>query len=61
MFDNRSLFKQDFTILLKDFGSFKIIKNSQDNALVERVNQVILNMIVINDIDNKVFDYIYWR
>ena len=34
------------------------IKNPQDNAPVERLHQVILNMIIINDIDNKVFNHI---
>ena len=34
-------------------------KNPQANALMERFHQVILNMIVQKDLDNKVFDYIY--
>ena len=34
------------------------IKNPQANALVERVHQVIYNILVTKDLDNKVFDYI---
>ena len=34
------------------------IKKTQFNAPVEQVHQVILNMIVTKDLDNKVFDYI---
>ena len=44
-----------------DFGIktiFVTIKNSQDNSLVKRVQQVILNMLVIKDFYNKIFDYI---
>ena len=61
MFDNGSDFKQEFTILLKDFDIKRVltsIKNPQANALVERVNQVILNMLVTKDFDNKFFDCI---
>ena len=35
------------------------VKNQQDNAPVERVHQVILNMLVTKYLDNKVFDYIH--
>ena len=35
------------------------VKSPQDNAQVEQVHQVILNMLVTKDLDNKVFDYIY--
>ena len=35
------------------------IKPPQANAPVERVHQVILNMLVTKDLNNKVFDYIY--
>ena len=34
------------------------VKKPQDNAPVYRVHQLILNMIVTKDIDNKVFDHI---
>ena len=35
------------------------VKILQDNAPVEWVNQLIFNMLVTKDLDNKVFDYIY--
>ena len=35
------------------------IKNYQANVPVEQLHQVIINMIVTKDIDNKVFYYIY--
>ena len=34
------------------------IKNPQANALVERVQQVILNRLVTKDLANKFFNYI---
>ena len=34
------------------------VKNPQANALVERVHQVILKILVTKDLDNKLFDYI---
>ena len=62
MFDNRYEFKQYLTPLIKDVGIKPVlttIKNPQDNAPVEQVHQVILNMLFTKDLDNKVFDYIY--
>ena len=35
------------------------VNNAQDNAPIERANQVIYNTLVAKDIDNKYFDYIY--
>ena len=61
VFDNGSEFKRDFTTLIKDFDIKTVLmttKNPQDNAPVEWVHQVILNMLVTKDIANKVFDYI---
>ena len=58
LFDNGSDFKWDFTPLLKDFDIKPIlmsVKNPQDNAPVEQVQQLILNIFVTKDIDNKVF------
>ena len=49
MFDNKSEFKQDFTNLLKDLDikhNLTAINNPQDNSPVERVHEVILNMLV---------------
>ena len=61
MFDNWSDFKLDFYPLLKDFDIEPVlttIKTPQDSAPVERLHQVILNIIVTKDIFNKVFEYI---
>ena len=55
-------FKRYFTPFLKYFGIKPVltsVKNPQANNPVERVHQVILNMLVTKYIDNKVFDYIY--
>ena len=48
--------------MIKDFYIKPVLtktKKPQDNAPVEQVHQVVLNMLVTKDIDNKVFDYIY--
>ena len=48
--------------MIKDFDIKPILtlgKNPQANAVLERVNQVILRMLVTKDLDNKVFDNIY--
>ena len=61
MFDNGYEFKQYFTPLLKDFDIKPVlmkVKNTQANSPVKRVHQVILNMLVTKDLDNKVFDHI---
>ena len=61
IFGKGSEFKRDFTPFLKDFDIkpfLATIKNSQANAMVERMHQVILNIIVTNDLANRVFDYI---
>ena len=61
MFDNGYEYKQDFTPFLKDFGIKPVltsVKNPQANAPVERVHQVILNILVAKDLDSKVFDHI---
>ena len=47
---------------LKDFNIKPVltkVNNPQANAPVEQIHQVILNIIVTEDPDNKVFDYIY--
>ena len=61
MFDNGYDFKRDFTTFLKDFNIKPVltsVKNPQANATVEQVHQLLLNMLVTKDLDNKVFDYI---
>ena len=61
MFDNGSEFKRNFTPLLNDFDIKPVlnsIKKPQANAPVEQVHQVILNIFVTRDFDNKVFEYI---
>ena len=53
MFEKIYEFKRDFTTLKKDLDIkyiWKTVKNPQANALVERVNQLIYNMIVIKGI-----------
>ena len=62
MFDNGFEFKIYFTPLQNDFDIkffLTTINNPQANTLVERVYQVILNMLVTKYLDNKFFDYIY--
>ena len=47
--------------MLKDFDIKPIltsVKNPQVNARVERVHQVMLNILVTKYLDNKVFDHI---
>ena len=61
MHDNGSDFQLELTPLRNDFNIklvFATIKKPQANALVERVHQVILNMLVTKYLDEKVFDHI---
>ena len=61
LLDNIYEFKQDFTPLLDNYYIKPVItkiKNAQANAPVERMHQVILNMIVAKDLSQKVFEYI---
>ena len=60
MFENGSEFERDLIPFLEDLcikSVLTTIKNPQDNSTVERLYQVIFNMLVTKDIDNKVFDY----
>ena len=55
-FDNASKFNRDFIPLLNEFATtpiYKFINKPQSNTLVERIHQVIYNMIVNKDIDSK--------
>ena len=54
LFDNGSTLLKDFNIILVSMS----VKNPQANAPVERVHQVILNILFTKDIDNRVFYHI---
>ena len=61
IFDNGSEFKKDFLPLLKDFKikpTPTTIKNPQANAAVERVHQVLGNMLRTQDLKDRVLDYV---
>ena len=61
IFDNGSEFKRDFVPLLQDFDVKPVcttVKNPQANAPVERVHQVIHNMMITKDLNERVMDYI---
>ena len=48
--------------MIKDFDIKPVltsVKKPQDNALVDRLHQLILNVLVTKDLDNKVFNYIF--
>ena len=54
LFNNRSELKRYFTPLIKDFDIKPVltsVKKTQANALVERLHQVILNMLITKDLD----------
>ena len=61
VFENGYGFKQGFTPLLKYFDiklALTTIKNPQYNTPVERLHQLILNMLITKDLDNRVLDHI---
>lgn len=61
IFDNGSEFKKDFVPLLKDFQikpRLTTVKNPQANAPVERIHQVVGNMLRSKDLANHVCDAI---
>ena len=61
IFDNGSEFKKDFVPLLTSFDIKPVcttVENPQANGPVERVHQVIHNMMVTKDLGNTIFDYI---
>ena len=61
IYDNGSEFKKDFEPLLKDFDikpTCTTVENPRANAPVERVHQVIHNMLVTKELDQHTFDYI---
>ena len=60
-FDNGSEFKKDFIPLLEDFAikpKPTTIKNPQSNAIIERVHQVVGDMLRVHDLKNYSFDEI---
>ena len=61
VFEDKSEFKQEYSFA-KGFWYkpvFGTVKKPQYNAQVKRVHQVVYNILVINYLDKRVFDYIY--
>ena len=61
IFDNGSEFKMHFMALLEDFDikpKPTTVENPQGNSPVERIHQVVQNMIKTKELDKLVFDYI---
>ena len=61
IFDNGSEFKMHFMTLLKDFEikpKPTTVENPQGNSPVERIHQVVQNMIKTKELDKFIFDYI---
>ena len=61
IFDNGSEFKMNFITLLKDFDVTPkptTVENPQGNSPVERIHQVVQNMIKTKELDKLIFDYI---
>ena len=61
IFDNGSKFKMHFMALLKDFDikpKPTTVENPQGNSPVERIHQVVQNMIKMKDLDKFIFYYI---
>ena len=59
VFDNENEFKKDFLPLLKDFAIKPTpitIKNPQDNAILERVHQVLGDMLRTKNLQEYDFD-----
>ena len=62
MFDKGPEFKRDFTTFLKDFDIKPVLtstKKPQATAPVERLHQVILNLLATNDIYKNISNHIY--
>ena len=61
IFDNGSEFKKNFIPLLQDFSikpKVTTVKNPQANAPVERIHQIVTQMLLAKDLSNRVFDHI---
>ena len=60
VYDHGSEFKLNFKELILDYGikpKSITAKNPQANAMVERVHQVVQNMLRVKDLSNHIFDY----
>ena len=60
VFDNIYEFKWNFIPLINDFDIKSVCtttKKPQANTTVERLNQVILNILATKDLYNKIFDH----
>ena len=61
VFDNGSEFKKNFVTLLKDFDikpKVTSVKNPTANAPVERVHQIIGQMLLTKNLGSRIFDHI---
>ena len=61
IFDNGSEFKKDFVPLLKDWAIKPVcttIKNPQANSPIERIHQVLRNMLLTKNLPEETFDYL---
>ena len=60
VYDHGSEYKSHFKELILDYGikpSPTTAKNPEANAIVERVHQVVQNMLRTKDLNNHTFDY----
>jgi hypothetical protein len=61
IFDNGVEFKKDFLPLLADYDikpKLTTVKNPQANAAIERIHQVVHNMMRTQDLKKQIFDHI---
>ena len=61
LYDNGSEFKRDFQPLLEDFGikpTCTSVKNPQSNAILERIHQVMGNMLKTKNLQEREFDVV---
>ena len=61
VYDNATNLKKHFKDLILAYGikpALITAKNPQANAMVERVHQVVKNMLRVKDLTNHIFDYL---
>ena len=61
VYDNATNLKKHFVELILDYGikpALITVKNPQANAMVERVHQVVVNMLRVKKLTNHIFDYL---